>query len=226
MRGMFSGFSADAFAWFAGLERDNSKAYFTASREVYETQVREPLEELLEELAAEFGGVVKMFRQNRDVRFSPDKSPYKTTTYGILYEVTVPGDGLYAQLSARGLYAGTGYYRMARDQLERYREAVAGDAGAGLEEATAAAEAAGLELAGDSVKTAPRGYPRDHARIELLRRKELVAGRAAPGDGGLDRDAALAHVAGTWRAAEPINAWLDAQVGPSRLPPEERWGRR
>ena len=45
MRGMFSGFSADAFAWFAGLERDNSKAYFTATREVYETQVREPLEE-------------------------------------------------------------------------------------------------------------------------------------------------------------------------------------
>ncbi len=150
MRGMFSGFSADAFAWFADLERDNSKAYFTASRDVYETQVREPLEELLEELTAEFGGVVKMFRQNRDVRFSPDKSPYKTTTYGILYEVTVPGHGLYAQLSARGLYAGTGYYRMARDQLERYREAVAGDAGGVLEQATAAAEAAGLELAGDS----------------------------------------------------------------------------
>ncbi len=167
-----------------------------------------------------------MFRQNRDVRFSRDKSPYKTTTYGILYEVTVPGHGLYAQLSARGLYAGTGYYRMARDQLERYREAIAGDTGGVLEQATAAAEAAGLELAGDTVKTAPRGYPRDHPRIELLRRKELIAGRAAPGDGGLDRDAALAHVAGTWRAAQPINAWLDAQVGPSRLPPEERWGRR
>ena len=223
---MFSGFSPDAFAWFAGLERDNTKAYFTATRDVYDAQVREPLEEMLEELAAEFGGAVKMFRQNRDVRFSPDKSPYKTTTYGILYAITVPGDGLYAQLSARGLYAGTGYYRMARDQLERYREAVAGAAGAGLEEATAAAEAAGLELAGGSVKTVPRGFPRDHPRIELLRRKELVAGRAAPGDGGLDRAAALAHVAGTWRAAEPINAWLDAQVGPSRLPPEERRGRR
>ncbi len=223
---MFTGFSTQAFAWFAGLERDNTKAYFTASREVYETQVREPLEEMLEELAADFGGHVKMFRQNRDVRFSPDKSPYKTTTYGILYEVAVPGHGLYAQLSSRGLYAGTGYYRMARDQLERYREAVAGEAGPALEAAAAGAEEAGLELAGDSLRTAPRGYPRDHPRIELLRRKELVAGRAASGEGGLDREAALAHVAGTWRAAEPINAWLDAQVGPSRLPPEERWGRR
>ena len=97
---MFAGFSPEAFAWFAGLERDNTKAYFTATREVYETQVREPLEEMLEELAADFGGHVKMFRQNRDVRFSPDKSPYKTTTYGILYELSVPGQGLYAQLSA------------------------------------------------------------------------------------------------------------------------------
>ncbi len=224
---MFSGFSSDAFAWFAGLERDNTKAYFTATREVYDTQVRDPLEELLEELTGEFGGQVKLFRQNRDVRFSPDKSPYKTTTYGILYGVTVPGDGMYAQLSARGLYAGTGYYRMARDQLERYREAVADNrAGPGLERATAAAEEAGLELAGDSVRTAPRGYARDHPRIELLRRKELVAGRAASGGGGIDRDAALAHVAGSWRAAEPINAWLDAHVGSSRMPPEERWRRR
>jgi uncharacterized protein (TIGR02453 family) len=224
---MFSGFSSEAFAWFAGLERDNTKAYFTATREVYETQVRDQLEEMLEELTGDFGGQVKMFRQNRDVRFSPDKSPYKTTTYGILYDVTVPGDGLYAQLSARGLYAGTGYYRMARDQLERYRDAVAdARAGAGLEQATAAAVEAGLELAGDSLRTAPRGYPRDHPRIELLRRKELVAGRAAPGAGGIERGAALAHVAGAWRAAEPINAWLDAHVGPSRLPPEGRWGRR
>lgn len=224
---MFSGFSSEAFAWFAGLERDNTKAYFTATREVYDTQVRDPLEELLEELTGEFGGQVKLFRQNRDVRFSPDKSPYKTTTYGILYGVTVAGDGMYAQLSARGLYAGTGYYRMARDQLERYREAVADDrTGPGLERATAAAEEAGLELAGDSVRTAPRGYARDHPRIELLRRKELVAGRAASGGGGIGRDAALAHVAGSWRAAEPINAWLDAHVGPSRMAPEERWRRR
>ena len=133
-----------------------------------------------------------MFRQNRDVRFSPDKSPYKTTTYGILYEVAVPGDGLYAQLSARGLYAGTGYYRMARDQLERYREAVAGDAGGpGWRRRPPRPRRPGSSWPGDSLRTAPRGYPRDHPRIELLRRKELIAGRAASGEGGIDRDAAL-----------------------------------
>jgi uncharacterized protein (TIGR02453 family) len=224
---MFDGFPTSAFAWFAGLERDNSKAYFTATRDVYDARVRDALEEMLEELTGEFGGHVKMFRQYRDVRFSRDKSPYKTTTYGLLVEPNVSGDGLYAQLSARGLYAGTGYYMMARDQLERYREAVADDrAGPALEEATADAEQAGLDVEGQGLATAPRGYPRGHPRIELLRRKAIVAGRAYSGEDGIDRDAALAHVAGAWRAAEPLNAWLDRHVGPSRLPPEPRGARR
>jgi hypothetical protein len=95
-------------------------------------------------------------------------------------------------------------------------------AGAALAEATAAAQAAGLELSGESLRTAPRGYPREHERIELLRRKSLVAGAALPGEGGISRDAALAHVAGAWRAAAPVNAWLDEHVGPSTLPRERR----
>jgi hypothetical protein len=113
--------------------------------------------------------------------------------------------------------------RLARDQLERFRAAVADEAaGPALEAVTAAAQKAGLELAGESLRTAPRGYPREHPRIELLRRKSLIAGRALPGGGGIDRDAALDHVARTWRVAEPLNAWLDDHVGPSTLPPEPR----
>ena len=67
---------------------------------------------------------------------------------------------------------------------------------------------------GESLRTAPRGYPRDHPRIELLRHKALIAGRRLPGTSGIGRDAALDHVASTWRAAEPLNAWLDEHVGP------------
>jgi hypothetical protein len=85
----FRGFSAEVFDWFAGLERDNSKAYFTATRERYEDEVRGGLEAMLEELSEQFGGHVRVFRQQRDLRFSPDKSPYKTRTYGVLR--TFPG---------------------------------------------------------------------------------------------------------------------------------------
>lgn len=73
----FDGFPAEAFAWFAGLEQDNSRAWFAAHRDTYDLAVRGPLEDLLAELAGELGGSVKMFRQHRDVRFSADKSPYK-----------------------------------------------------------------------------------------------------------------------------------------------------
>jgi uncharacterized protein (TIGR02453 family) len=215
----FSGFGASAFTWFAELERDNTRAFFTATRDRYEGEVRGPLEEMFDALREEFGGRVKVFRQQRDLRFSPDKSPYKLRTYGVLLEPAVPGGGLYAELSSHGLYAGTGYHGMARDQLDRYRDAVADDAtGPALADAVDAAETAGLELAGESLRTAPRGFDREHPRIGLLRRKALIAGRRlAPDGGGIGAEAAIGHVAGCWRAAEPLNAWLDANVGPTTL---------
>jgi uncharacterized protein (TIGR02453 family) len=217
MDAAFGGFGPEVFAWFEGLERDNSRAYFAATRERYETEVRGGLEAMLGELAAAFGGEVSVFRQQRDLRFTPDKRPYKTRTYGILRPEAPATTALYAELSLRGLYAGTGLYGMARDQLERFRAAVDEErSGPALAEAVASAEVAGLEVAGASLRTAPRGFARDHPRIELLRRRALIAGRRLPGDGGLSRDAALDHVAGVWRAAAPVRAWLDAEVGPSR----------
>jgi len=223
----FRGFGPQVFEWFAGLERDNSKAYFTATRECYETDVREAFTAMLDELREQFGGEVRVFRQYRDLRFSPDKSPYKTRTYGIIAGGPSAPSGLYAALSARGLYAGTGYHRMARDQLERFREAIADDGtGPELGQAVDAARGAGLDIDGESLRTAPRGYPRDHPRIELLRRKSLVAGRALAAGEGIGRDAALRHVGGAWHAAAPVTAWLGAHVGESTMPPDDRGRRR
>src|SRR5436190_9295520 len=120
----FNGFPREAFEWFEGLEADNSRAYFAANRDTYETAVREPLEELLEEFADELGGRVKLFRQHRDVRFSRDKSPYKTTTYGVVMDRPGSLAGLYAQLSTTGFFVGTGYHQLEGDQLARFRDAV------------------------------------------------------------------------------------------------------
>jgi uncharacterized protein (TIGR02453 family) len=206
----FRGFPRATFEWFEGLERDNSRAYFNATREVYDRDVRGALEAMFDELSEEFDGELKLFRQQRDLRFSPDKSPYKTQTYGVL------GRRWYARISAEGLYAGTGYYMLASDQLDRLRAAVADDrTGPALVALVAEARAAGLDVVGESLKTAPRGYPRDHPRVALLRHTSLIAGRALAADKGISRRAALEHVASTWRAAEPLNAWLDEHVGPT-----------
>src|SRR4029077_11343527 len=79
----FRGFGAWVFEWFEGLERDNSRAYFNATRDRYELETRDALTLMLRELSATCGGGVRVFRQQNDMRFAP-ASPYKTRTYGVL----------------------------------------------------------------------------------------------------------------------------------------------
>jgi uncharacterized protein (TIGR02453 family) len=221
----FEGFGPQVQKWFTGLEADNSREYFAVNRDFFEASVRDQMEALLGELSDKFGGQIKMFRQNRDIRFSPDKSPYKTNTYGVLYGSEIAAEGLYASISARGLVAGSGYHMMARDQLDRYREEVADDRdGPELAKLVARAEKAGLDLWGASLTTAPRGYPKDHERIELLRRKSLSLGATLEFGSGIGRVDGLQFVTKTWRAAAPVTGWLDAHVGASTMPAER--GRR
>jgi uncharacterized protein (TIGR02453 family) len=210
----FGGFGAGAVAWFEGLERDNTREYFKATRATFDAEVRGPFESLLAELSQDFGGEIVVFRQHRDVRFSRDKSPYKTRTYGLLH-ARGEGNALYAEISARGVYAASGYWRMGPDQLARYHAAVFHEGpGEALVAAVGAVERAGLELGPPALKTAPRGKPRDHPRVALVRYKDLIAGsRLAPGP-ALSTRAVLRHVAATWRAARPLAAWLDEHVGP------------
>ena len=223
----FDGFGLKVRRWFEGLEADNSREYFAAHRDVFEEAIRDQMEALLGELSEKFGGEVKLFRQNRDIRFSPDKSPYKTNTYGVVHGSELAAHGLYASISARGLVAGSGYHVMARDQLERYRDAVDDDArGPELGKLLAKVQKAGLEVWGESLATAPRGYPTDHKRIELLRRKSLALGNTLKFGRGIGRADGLEFVTKTWRSAAPVTGWLDREVGATTLEIQPRGGRR
>ena len=208
----FRGWPAEALEFFEGLAADNSKTYWQAHKQDYETLVRAPMEALLEELAPEWGDG-RIFRPYRDVRFSKDKSPYKTTVAAMV------GEG-YVQLGADGLAAGCGMWEMAADQLERYREAVSEDpSGVKLAALVAEARRAGLDfMSHGELKTAPRGYPKDHPRIELLRHKGLVTWREWTPAAWLGTARAKDRVSGFFTASAPIRAWLDRHVGPSRLP--------
>src|SRR5437773_9568879 len=158
----FKGWQAEAIEFFEGLEADNSKAYWQDHKADYEKLVKAPMDELLAELKREFGEG-RIFRPYRDVRFSRDKSPYKTNIAATL------GAGGYISFSADGLGVGNGYYMMASDQLDRFRPAIDDDRqGSELEKLVKALEKKGVEVTGhDSLKTAPKGYAKDHPRIEL-----------------------------------------------------------
>jgi uncharacterized protein (TIGR02453 family) len=206
----FSGWPAEAVKFFEGLEADNTKAYWTAHRPVFDASVHAPLAELLDELAGEFGPG-RVARPYRDVRFRADKSPYKTNIYAILR------DGGYVSFSADGLVAGVGYYQMEPDQLDRYRRAVADDAaGAELGRLVDRLAAKRIQVEGSSsLKSAPRGYPKDHPRIDLLRHRGLIAWRHWPVEPWLHTAAAKRRVVEFLRTAAPLQAWLDEQVGRS-----------
>jgi len=203
----FNGWPAEALDFYEGLEADNSKAYWTAHKAVYDEMVVGPMHELLEELAPEFGEA-KIFRPYRDLRFSKDKTPYKTHMGAMI------GDG-YIQLSVNGLAAGSGMYQMAPDQLDRFRRAVASDpAGQELERVIGEVERHEISVHGHEVlKTAPRGYPADHPRIGLLRCKGLVAWKEWPAGPWLGTAAARRHVAGFLSASRPLGDWLERHVG-------------
>jgi uncharacterized protein (TIGR02453 family) len=216
----FTGWPAEAFELYAGLELDNSRAYWQARRDVYDRAVRAPFDELSAAVERRFGPL-HLFRPNRDIRFSKDKSPYKTAA-GAVTE-SDGGASYYVQISATGMFAGCGMYHLATDQLERYREALDDDrSGAAIERCCAALRSKRYEIgAAASLKTAPRGYAKDHPRVELLRMKGLTTGRTFPLAKWMHTAKALERVVTVWEDARPLNRWLEAHVGPSTLPPRE-----
>ena len=213
----FKGWQAEAIEFFEGLEADNSKAYWQDHKADYEKLIKGPMEELLVELKKEFGEG-RIFRPYRDVRFSKDKAPYKTNIAATLSR------GGYVSLSSEGLGAGSGYYGLMPDQLSRFRDAVADDkTGKPLARMVDKAKAEGIEVsAHDVLKTAPKGYPKDHPRIELLRQKGLIYWQHWPVGSWLGTPKAKDRVVGLLRAAKPLMKWLETNVGPTTMPDRGR----
>jgi uncharacterized protein (TIGR02453 family) len=205
----FRGWPTEALDFYEGLEADNSKTYWTAHKSVYEEKVLAPMTDLLADLEPEFGAG-KIFRPYRDVRFSADKSPYKTNIGATLEH------GGYVQLSAGGLAAGAGMYQMGPDELDRYRRAVADErSGARLGQLVRALEAQKIQVTGhDALKTVPRGYPKDHPRADLLRNKGLVMWKEWPAGAWLGRSSAKTRVVEFLRASRPLMGWLSEHIGP------------
>jgi len=214
----FDGFPVAAVDFYQQLTVNNTREFWNEHRDVYDSAIRAPMLALTNELSAEFGQF-KVFRPHRDVRFSSDKSPYKTSQ-GAVTEGE-GGEFYYLQLNADGLYVACGYYQMATDQLSRFRAAIDGEAtGADLVARVATLERK-YTISGRALSTAPRGYPRDHPRIRFLQHKGLTAGRDFGAPDWLSTRQAKRKITETWRGATALNEWLNTYVGPSHLAPAE-----
>lgn len=205
----FSGIPFAALDFYEDLEYDNSRTFWRANKHVYDETVRAPMEALAAELADEFGAA-KIFRPHRDLRFTKDKTPYKTHQGAIVH--AAPGTGYYVAIDAAGLRVAGGAYSLSREQLARLRATVDDDVrGPELEAIVAGLANRGFTIGGRQLKTHPRDYPVDHPRIALLRHTSLTAGYEFGCPDWIETPAAADRVRECWQAVAPLVEWL-AQV--------------
>ena len=216
----FSGWPPAALTFYDELAANNTRAWWLDHKTTYDDCVKAPFLALSEGIEREFGPM-RLFRPNRDTRFAKDKTPYKTAAAAVTEGRG--GTHYYVSLSSEGLYAGSGYYQFAPDQLERYRVAVA-DArrGSAFAKAVDALRRQRYEVgAREAMKRVPRGYDADHPRADLLKLKGIHVGRSFGAPKWLHKPAARDKIVDAWQDAAPVNRWLDRNVGPSTLPPPE-----
>ena len=211
-----TGIPLDAVDFFDELAGENTRAWWQANKERWQASVRTPMESVLADLEDEFGPA-HLFRPNRDVRFSADKSPYKDHQGALA--TTAPGMGWYVQVGAAGLITGGGYYPTGRDQLARLRAAVDAPAsGTALQRVVDDLVAAGFEPRGPQVATRPRGVPADHPRLELMRYTSLVVVREHGEPPWLSTPEVVERIRADWRAVRPFVEWLTEHVGATEEP--------
>ena len=229
----FEGFGPDALGFLRRLERNNRREWFERHRPIYEREVRDPMRALVEEmdvrlarLAPELVGDPKrsIFRIHRDVRFSADKSPYKTNAACQFYHCDAgrgagqdaegAGAGLYFQLARGECFVAGGMWMPARPALDRIREAIA-DA---PEEFAALLQAPAFRrrfrhLDREALlKRMPRGYAETHPAGEWLRYRSFTATRMMP-EREVESSRLPGIIARDFAALVPLVRWLNAAIG-------------
>lgn len=217
----FPGFPPEARQFLRDLRDNNRREWFRPRKPLFEKHVRQPLLQLVDEagqaLAEHSPGHLReprksVYRIYRDIRFSKDKSPYKTHVAAIFPPGGLPrhgGAGFYFHFSADELLIGGGLYRPASSDLAGIRRQIAADPGElrAILSAPAFQETfSGLE--GERLKRTPRGFPRDHPANDLLVHKQFLAGATMPAS-EVERPSIGPLLDTHFRALGPLVAYLN-----------------
>jgi len=222
----FNGFPEDSIKFFRSLGRNNNRDWFQKHKGRYDESILAPAKEFVTAISGKMTAIspdinteprinAAIRRINRDIRFSPDKTPYKTyQDFRFLQGRGKEGPGYFVRFAPDSFILAAGAYRFDKGQLERYREAVADDiAGKALEVIIRKVAKAGYEIGGSHYKRVPGSYGADHPRGELLKHAGLYAyvTTAIPKEffGG----ALPAYCTGRFKKMAPLNDWVVEYVG-------------
>src|SRR5437764_4442357 len=224
-------FTPAALRFFRQLAAHNEKQWFEAHRTEYEAEVREPMRALIDDMdvsfarfAPEIGGDPKrsMFRINRDIRFSKDKSPYKTHAAAWFHHRNAARSvGSEADAGSAGYYfhlepgsrsmLGAGLWMPPRPQLNKLRDAIAKDAkGFDRLARSIPRRFGGLDDEG-SLKRMPRGYAEDHPAAKWLRFQSFTSGRTLT-DAQVTNASLVSLLAREYAALLPLVRWLNGAL--------------
>tara|TARA_R110002074_G_scaffold373069_2_gene548809 strand:- start:68402 stop:69088 length:687 start_codon:yes stop_codon:yes gene_type:complete len=183
-------FSEDTFKFLEQLAKNNNRPWFNEHKPIYEQTVRSPaldfieaMQPVIKKLSPNFTAVAKktggsLMRVYRDARFSKDKTPYKTNI-GIQFRHVAGKDvhapGFYLHISPNDCFLGTGIWHPDSKALNRIREMISDNPNAWKNITSHKNFKRHFELSGDSLKTYPRGYAKDHPMIHDLKRKDFIA---------------------------------------------------
>lgn len=220
----FTGFADANARFFKSLAKNNNREWFQAHKAEYEEGWNAPMKLLLADVRERIDGAyahcdldeAKVFRIFRDVRFSKDKSPYKTHVGGYVAmkragrKVTDLPMALYFHVGADECFGASGHYMMESDSLTRFRTAVADDPrGKELDKIVAALQKKGFAARShESFKRVPKGFDPDHPRAEMLKRKGLFVRFPPVPKGALATPALAKWLAAACKTAAPLVEWL------------------
>jgi uncharacterized protein (TIGR02453 family) len=220
----FEGFADDDGKFFRKLAKNNERTWFLEHKPEFEEGWNGPMKLLLSEVKDAVDASYahcdldepKIFRIFRDVRFSKDKSPYKTHIGGLIplkrsgKKVTDLPMALYFHVGAKEKFGAAGHYIMEPDSLARFRGAVADDArGKELVKILSALAKKGFPAdSHETFKRVPKGYDPEHPRADLLKRKGLIVEFPALPAGLLGSPKLVKWLAGACKTASPLVEWL------------------
>lgn len=219
----FQGFSLETISFFLQLSQNNNKAWFESHRSVYEEAVLGPSRAFVEAMGARLTAIAptvhadprinqSIFRVNRDMRFSKDKSPYKTYFSLIFWEGQGPKlacSSFYFHIEPPNLLLGAGIYIFPDYILQAYRQAVIDPVrGPALSQVTQTIQNTSYTLGGKHYKRVPRDYPADHERAELLLYNGLTTGYDTVIPDILYTPELVDYCFEHFRAMLPLHRWL------------------
>ncbi len=220
-----SGIPTETFEFLEGLSENNNKPWFEAHREAYQSDLLDPLQDFIASLGSrlqtKFPDVTYDTRPNgqgtlsriyRDVRFSKDKSPYRTHLWGVFSAKSAHMHGKPTfgfSVGPDGVLLMTGVWMFPKEMLQTYRDAVADPKSGGkLDAVLKPLRAAGYTVGGEHYKKVPAGYDPTHPRADLLRHAGLYVFTPTISPADADNDDLVDRCFKQYAESAPLNAWL------------------